>query len=114
VGSACGAVDNSCGGNNNCGCPTGDACFNSKCCAPIKCTDYSTNLPAAVNAPCGALDNTCGGKNNCACPSGKDPVYNDPLLFQCTAGKCACVPDTCRGRSGLHGDGCGGTLNCGT
>jgi hypothetical protein len=45
---------------------------------------------------------------SCGCPNG---VGNENFL--CTAGTCACIKDTCRGRTGAQPDRCGGTLQCG-
>ena len=54
------------------------------------------------------LNDGCGSDNECTCPSGVDNKN-----FTCTAGFCACTPDTCDGRVGDGiSDGCGGTINC--
>ena len=104
VGTACGKITNGCGGTNTCSCGAGETCdtATSLCCAPTAC-------PAnpGVGSPCGSVSNSCGGTNTCSCPSG---AGNEN--FTCTAGACACVPETCDGRSGVVPDGCGGTIPC--
>jgi hypothetical protein len=106
-GDACGTYNNGCGGTLVCNCPTpGQVCNTAPnpnvCCAPATC-------PAVpgIGTACGAVTNGCTTVS-CACPSG---AGNEN--FQCTAGVCACVKDTCRGRTGAQPDRCGGTLDCG-
>jgi hypothetical protein len=105
-GDACGSFSDGCGGTLNCGCSNGQVCNTTPnpnaCCTPAVC-------PAqGLGSACGSITNGCGGNINCGCPSGAANAN-----FTCTAGKCACVKDTCRGRTGPQPDLCGGTLSCG-
>ncbi len=106
-GDACGTFSNGCGGSISCNCPiAGEVCNTvanpNVCCMPTTC-------PApTLGSACGQISNGCGGTNACGCPGG---AGNEN--FTCTAGTCACVKDTCRGRTGQQPDRCGGTLSCG-
>jgi hypothetical protein len=104
-GDACGTYDNGCGGTLPCGCPAGQACNTTPnpnvCCAPATCPT------PALGSACGNVTNSCTTVS-CGCPNG---VGNENFL--CTAGTCACIKDTCRGRTGAQPDRCGGTLQCG-
>jgi hypothetical protein len=104
-GDACGTYDDGCGGTLTCPCAGGMACNTSAnpnvCCAPATCPT------AAVGSACGNVTNGCTTVK-CGCPSGTGKEN-----FTCSAGLCACTPDTCRGRTGAQPDRCGGTLQCG-
>jgi hypothetical protein len=104
-GDACGTYDNGCGGTLPCNCPSGQACNTTPnpnvCCKPATCPT------AALGSACGNVTNGCTTVK-CGCPSG---TGNEN--FTCTASVCACVKDTCRGRTGAQPDRCGGTLQCG-
>ena len=105
-GDACGSFNNGCGSTLSCNCPAGTVCNTTPnpnvCCAPAVC-------PAVpgIGTACGAVNNGCTTVN-CSCPSGAGKEN-----FACTAGVCACIKDTCRGRTGPQPDCCGGTLQCG-
>jgi hypothetical protein len=104
-GDACGTYDNGCGGTLTCNCAAGMACNTAPnpnvCCTPAVCPT------PALGSACGSVTNGCTAVN-CGCPGG---TGNEN--FTCTASKCACIPDTCRGRTGAQPDRCGGTLQCG-
>lgn len=101
----CGTFDNGCGSTITCGCNGGQVCNGGTqaCCTPT----FACPAPA-LGTQCGSFSNGCGGAVSCGCPSG---TGNEN--FTCTAGSCTCVPDTCRGRTGIQPDRCGGSLNCG-
>lgn len=100
----CGTFDNGCGGTISCGCTGGQVCNNGTqtCCSPT----FTCPTPG-VGSACGSFTNGCNGNVSCGCPSGSGNEN-----FSCSGGKCTCVPDTCRGRTGIQPDRCGGTLNC--
>lgn len=104
-GDACGTFSNGCGSTITCGCTTGLVCNTTpnpnECCAPAVCPT------PGVGSACGTLNNGCTTVS-CGCPSG---AGNEN--FTCSGGVCACVKDTCRGRTGFPPDRCGGTLDCG-
>jgi hypothetical protein len=104
-GDACGTYNNGCGGTLTCNCAAGQACNTTPnpnvCCTPAACPK------AALGSACGSVTNGCTTVS-CGCPTG---TGNEN--FMCSAGTCACTPDTCRGRTGAQPDRCGGTLQCG-
>jgi hypothetical protein len=128
----CGAAGDGCGGTLNCGsCTNPEYCGGggfsvcggndginpdgSVICTPTTC--------AALKYNCGFAADGCGGTLNCGTCS--DPQYcggggydvcggNNGLN---TDGSVPCTPTTCATlgfNCGVTGDGCGGTLNCGT
>jgi hypothetical protein len=105
-GDACGSFNDGCGSTLACNCAAGTVCNTTPnpnvCCAPASC-------PAVpgIGTACGNVTNGCTTVS-CACPSGAGKEN-----FACVAGTCACVKDTCRGRTGPQPDRCGGTLQCG-
>ena len=105
-GDACGTFNNGCGGSLTCNCPILGQVCNTTANPNVCCTPATCPLPALGSA-CGTITNGCTSLT-CGCPTG---MGNEN--FQCTGGKCACTPDTCRGRTGPQPDRCGGTLQCG-
>jgi hypothetical protein len=104
-GDACGTFDNGCGGTLNCTCAGGLACNTTP--NPNVCCAAATCPTPALGSSCGSVTNGCTTVS-CGCPSGTGKEN-----FVCSAGQCACTPDTCRGRTGAQPDRCGGTLQCG-
>lgn len=125
AGSDCGVMPDGCGGFVTCGSLTcsvgGDTCggggVNYKCgTGAPPCTKKTTCTPAG--ADCGQQSDDCGGVIDCCatppctCATGTCGGGGSPN----TCGV-ACTPLTCAGvgaNCGLIGDGCGGTLDCGT
>jgi hypothetical protein len=128
VGFTCGKTGDGCGGVIDCGaCPMGQYCGGggfSKCgtgtadggppCTPATC--------ASLNYNCGAAGDGCGGVLNCgsvACPAGQ--YCGGGGFNKCGNGTAdggpLCIPATCASLGftcGAAGDGCGGSLSCGT
>ena len=104
-GDACGTYSDGCGGTLTCACTGGLSCNTTP--NPNVCCAGATCPTRALGSACGAVSNGCTTVN-CGCPSG---TGNEN--FACLLGKCACIPDTCRGRTGAQPDRCGGTLDCG-
>jgi hypothetical protein len=126
LGATCGAQGDGCGGTLSCGTCTAPAYCGGNgantcglggsdggsTCAPKTC--------AQLGAACGAQGDGCGGMLSCGTCTA--PAYcggNGPN--QCGQGGAdggsACVPKTCAqlgATCGSQGDGCGGTLSCGT
>ncbi|MBX3230157.1 MAG: hypothetical protein KIT84_25010 [Labilithrix sp.] len=105
-GDECGSFANGCGGTVSCGCTGGKVCNTSA--SPKKCCTAKVCPTRAEGSECGTISNQCGGTISCGCPSGAANAN-----FKCTSGRCTCVKDTCRGRTGPQPDLCGGTLQCG-
>jgi hypothetical protein len=102
--SACGRLDDGCGGQRDCGsCGAAQSCMNNRCvstsCVPHTCAD--------AGVTCGKVTDGCNGTLDCgACDAG--PTCGD--------GGCACAPRTCEDAGvdcGQLLNGCGGTLDCG-
>jgi hypothetical protein len=137
AGANCGPVGDGCGGLLDCGsCPTGETCGGggtpSVCgisylavdggklsetgtCIPLSCKDIGAN--------CGPVADGCGGLLDCGtCTApficgggGTSSVCGNPFV-KGDAGT-ACTPRTCAdvgANCGTIGDGCGGSLDCGT
>jgi hypothetical protein len=128
VGFTCGKTGDGCGGVIDCGtCPGGQYCGGggfSKCgtgtadggppCLPATCV--------SLNYDCGAAGDGCGGVLNCGsatCPTGQ--YCGGGGFNKCGNGTAdgglVCAPGTCASLGfdcGAAGDGCGGSLSCGT
>ncbi len=115
----CGPAGDGCGGSLNCGTCSGcqvcggggkSGVCGGACCVPETC--------ASQGIMCGPAGDGCGGSLNCGtCPMGMTCGGGG------TPGVCGaieggtCMPLTCAGQGidcGPAGDGCGGSLNCGT
>lgn len=105
-GDTCGSFPDGCGGTRDCGCGSGQTCNTAA--NPNVCCTAKACPAKALGSECGTISNNCGGTISCGCPSGSGNEN-----FKCEANKCACVKDTCRGRTGPQSDRCGGTLQCG-
>jgi hypothetical protein len=136
---ACGTRGDGCGGTQNCGCPSGEACISGTCqpqgCVPTTCeaegvtcaniSDGCGNIlpcdcPGCdrqscddVGAECGMIGDGCGGALDCGpCPAGQVCTSVGGVANQCFG----CDPRSCDdvdAECGLIGDGCGGTADCG-
>jgi hypothetical protein len=132
VGYTCGVAADGCGGVLNCGtcvnpqyCGGGgfDECGGNNGLLPdggIPCTPTSCT---ALGYTCGVAADGCGGVLNCG--SCANPQYcggggyskcggNNGLTLD---GSVSCTPETCASQGftcGVAGNGCGGTLNCGS
>ncbi len=99
----CGAIDDGCGGELECGeCPDGEACGAGGIANICDC------VPRGCDDACGAVQDGCGRTLDCGgCPGGRP----------CVEGTCVCTPTTCDAEGAVCGqiaDGCGGTLECGS
>ncbi len=132
LGYTCGVAADGCGGVLNCG-----SCSNPQFCGGggfDQCGGNNGLLPdggiPCTPTTCGTLGYTCGvAADGCGgvldCGSCSNPQYcggggysmcggNDGLTAD---GSVACTPQTCAGLGytcGVAGDGCGGTLSCGS
>lgn len=135
MGANCGTLGDGCGGVVDCGtCAPPSTCggggvpnmCGGASCMPKTCAMMGANC-GMQNDGCGSVINcgscvspaTCGGggmPNVCGVPPGSDAgAPGGDGGTSTDAG--ACVPETCAAfgyNCGLVGDGCGGTLNCGT
>lgn len=72
----------------------------------------------ALGANCGEVSDGCGGTVTCGTCAGTDTCGGGGMAFKCgSGGGGPCTPLTCLSlgsNCGSSGDGCGGTLNCGT
>jgi hypothetical protein len=107
-GDACGTFNNGCGGSITCNCPVSGQVCNTTANPNVCCQPMSTCPTPGQGSQCGSIPNGCGGSISCGCPTGAANAN-----YQCVAGTCNCVKDTCRGRTGPQPDLCGGTLQCG-
>jgi hypothetical protein len=126
LGANCGPVtDTKCGGIVQCGsCPSGQACgaggpnvcgtgtsSDAGKCTPKTCADLGAN--------CGAVSDGCGGLLQCGtCATGQQCGLGGPNVCGTTVPEGGtCTPQTCADQGlscGPAGDGCGGTLDCGS
>jgi hypothetical protein len=122
AGAECGSLGDGCGGTLQCGtCPQGETCGGGgtanvcgtpppPACQPTTC--------AAAGAECGLLGDGCGGTLQCGtCPQGETCGGGGTANVCGAPPPPACEPTTCEAAGaecGLLGDGCGGTLQCGT
>ena len=118
---------------SDCGCPSGQTCYNSACCTPKTCSDLGWK--------CGNGSDGCGGTVSCGdcqqsyscadhqcmpgCGNGKCDEGEDcqscPSDCRCPSGQtcynsACCTPKTCSDlgwECGNGSDGCGGTVSCG-
>lgn len=133
LGLTCGMNSDGCGGSIDCGsCPMGQFCGGggfARCgtgitpdggapCTPKTCADLNYNCGAAGDGCGGALQcgtclspQYCGGGGFNTCGGVQPPTLPDGGVgLPCTPQTCAALGFTC----GPAGDGCGGTLQCGT
>ena len=133
LGLNCGMNSDGCGGTMDCGsCPTGQFCGGggfARCgtgigadggapCTPKTCADLQYNCGAAGDGCGGALQcgacvspQYCGGGGFNTCGGVVPPTLPDGAVgVPCTPQTCVSLGFTC----GPAGDGCGGTLQCGT
>jgi hypothetical protein len=121
---ACGTIGDGCNGTITCDpCPSGQVCgaagpnaCGTPMCDPLECYE----LIDRFGIECGVVGNGCGDTITCgSCPPGQICTVVDGQPNRCAG----CVPKTqqeaCDNPAnnlecGLVGDGCGGTLNCGT
>ena len=109
-GKNCGPIADGCGGTRDCGpCSGFNSCGGGGTPNVCGCVPGATKCPAGQN--CGTVPNGCGANiacgGGCAAPQtcGGSGVTN----------VCGCTPNTCDSfLCGIHADGCGGTLSCGT
>ncbi len=123
---SCGVIGNGCGGQQDCGCPQGDACIAGQCetpgCVPttceaegVLCSSISDGCGQVLNCACpvctpvsqqtactgvtcGTASDGCSGVYTCStCPSSCNPITNCPAQFDC----------------GVVSDGCDGSVDCG-
>jgi hypothetical protein len=118
--SYCGDIGDGCGGQLSCGarcatnqvCGVDNLCKGDSSCIPTTC-DNGTDFKY-----CGAVGDGCGGALVCSKNCGTGKVC-DTVKGQCK-GDSSCVPiSSCTNGSGFNycgtiGDGCGGSLACGT
>ena len=108
--SACGSLDDGCGGTLNCGTCTGDLeCVNNQCTNSTTCTPKSCAL---LDNACGSLDDGCGGKIECGACAGSLICASNQCIDPAT-----CTPKTCAeigSECGEAEDGCGNKIDCGT
>ncbi len=122
-GANCGPISDGCGGALQCGTcngAIGESCGGggvaNKCgkppCTPKDC--------AALNANCGTQANGCGATIDCGLCSGAGETCGGGGPNRCGVVDAACTAKTCADISpfpancGTHGNGCGGTIVCGT
>ena len=117
VGATCGAIGDGCGGVLMCGtCPSNETCSGmpSVCSAPM-CTPKTC---AGMGINCGPAGDGCGGTLDCGmCTTPGDTCGGGGMPSVCGQSTMMCVPQTCAGKNiscGPAGDGCGGTLDCGS
>ena len=136
---ACGTQANGCGGTQECGCPSGEACIGGQCeeqdCVPTTCeaegatcqniSDGCGHVLACdcpgcdrqtcedADAECGLIGDGCGGEVDCGpCPMGQVCTNVGGKANQCFG----CEPRTCDdagAECGYIGDGCGASIDCG-
>jgi hypothetical protein len=121
LGFNCGQAGDGCGNSLDCGSCSDAGCetcggggqpgvCGGTCCVPTTCT--------ALGIQCGPAGNGCGGTLSCgSCPTGQT-CGGGGINGQCGAPDGGtCVPETCLTlgfNCGPAGDGCGGSLNCGS
>ncbi|HEY3497854.1 MAG TPA: hypothetical protein VGK73_24315, partial [Polyangiaceae bacterium] len=136
---ACGTQGNGCGGTQQCGCPSDEACIAGECqpqgCVPttceaegVTCANISDGcgrvLPCDcpgcdrlgcedAGAECGLIGDGCGGEVDCGpCEMGQVCTRVGGQANRCFG----CEPRTCGdadAECGYIGDGCGGAIDCG-
>jgi hypothetical protein len=119
----CGPIGDGCGGVIYCGmCTAPGTCGGGG--APSQCGGTSGCVPrtcADLGVTCGIAGDGCGGVIDCGTCTAPATCGGGGVAAQCGAplapdGAFACTPITCQaiGAScGVHGDGCGGRLDCG-
>ena len=127
----CGLIEDGCGGIQDCGtCPAGQTCGGGgtffQCGGNTSCMPLTqAQACGAINATCGEASDGCGGTISCGSCTGTDTCGGGGVPFQCGTGGgsgggdggTSCMPITCAqvgSNCGTVGDGCGGTLDCGT
>jgi hypothetical protein len=121
LGYTCGPAGDGCGGTLECGSCSDAGCqtcggggvpgvCGGSCCVPTTCTSQGIS--------CGPAGDGCGGSLNCGtCPAGEVCGGGGTPGVCGAPDSAACVPLTCAGQGincGPAGDGCGGSLSCGT
>ncbi len=124
AGATCGLIGDGCGGTIDCGsCSSPTTCGGGG--TQFQCGGNSGCIPitaaqacSALSATCGEVSDGCGSTVSCgSCPAGQT-CGGGGTSFQCgSGGSGTCTPLTCAmlgSNCGTIGDGCGGTLSCGT
>ncbi len=120
----CGLIGDGCGGTIDCGSCTSPAtcggggvqfqCGGSSGCTPIT----AAQACSALGANCGEASDGCGSTVSCGSCAAGQTCGGGGTSFQCgSGGGGTCTPLTCAmlgSNCGTIGDGCGGTLSCGT
>ncbi|MFO0572498.1 MAG: hypothetical protein U1A78_00725 [Polyangia bacterium] len=124
AGATCGLIGDGCGNTIDCGtctapqtCGGGGTqfqCGGNNACVPMT----AAQACGALNAECGEVSDGCGGTVTCgSCITGLT-CGGGGVAFKCGAGGGGpCTPLTCAqlgSNCGSTGDGCGGTIDCGT
>ncbi|MGA9656313.1 MAG: hypothetical protein WBV96_20620, partial [Polyangia bacterium] len=117
----CGQVGDGCGGTLNCPADclqSGWICQDNLCIGPPSVCTKITCATASGDNYCGTVGDNCGGSLDCGtiCPKAGWTCGTDNI---CKGPPGVCIPLSCTTSGGDHycgtvGDGCGGTLDCGT
>jgi hypothetical protein len=119
----CGSIPDGCGGTLSCGtCPSNQVCGSNNVCTtppPVSSCTHSecssgTKLPSSCSA---CTQKVCSSDPYC-CNFSWDSICANEGKSMCTAcGAPSCAPTSCSAlgkNCGSVGDGCGGTLSCGS
>ena len=120
----CGLIGDGCGGTIDCGsCASPATCGGGgvqfQCGGTSACTPISAaQACSALGANCGEASDGCGSTVSCGSCAAGQTCGGGGTAFQCgSGGGGTCTPLTCAmlgSNCGTIGDGCGGTLSCGT
>jgi len=114
----CGVIGDGCGSSLTCaGCGAGQSC-NGGLCVSANCTPLTCNLPGGGRY-CGMIGDGCGGSLDCGGCVAPQTCGGGGIASVCGASGANCtsgVACTVMGGQycGVIGNGCGGTLDCGT
>jgi hypothetical protein len=117
----CGVIGDNCGRALDCGnnCPAGWICENNLCVGGPDCARRTCTDPGGATF-CGEIGDGCGGTLDCpdVCATNNPGWVCDTARSVCVGGP-DCVRTLCTTAEGGRycgdiGDGCGGTLQCGT